>query len=213
MVGFVRVAPPAPPAWLAMVALVTASPCARAQERSDLGTEDRATVAAVEAEGAAHPRPDRVMPFPAYERPPEIEAELRERFGPAPELLGGPERRCVLVPEVVRGPPKYVRSGEFIIGGYLSELERGRRIKLWWRPLADASMDMELDVRGWRLDAAGDTAHFEIGPPRASLDSDTLEPYADEAFFPGGALFPSPGNWIVVGRTGRSWGCFVFSVP
>lgn len=192
---------------LAMVALVTTTPCAQAQERPDLGADGWATVAAVEAEGAAHPRPNRVMPFPAYEMPPE----LRERIGPAPELLGGPERRCVLVPEVVRG--QNVRSGEFIIGGHLSELEQGKRIKLWWRPLGDPSMDMELEVRGWRLDAADDTVHFDIRPPTAPLHSDTLEPYADEAAFPGSALFSSSGNWIVVGRTGRSWGCFLFSVP
>lgn len=203
-----------PTTLLTIVALATAAVPARAQEdRLALGPGASATVAAVESEGATHPRPDRVMSYPGYAVPPDIEAELRERLGPPPERVGGPERRCVLVPEVDSGQPKVVRSGEFVIGGDLGEVQSGKTTKLWRRPLADASMEMDLQVRGWRIDDAGETARFEIGPPTASLDSETLEPYADEAGFPGGVFFPSPGTWIVVGSTGRSWGCFLFSVP
>jgi hypothetical protein len=129
------------------------------------------------------------------------------------ELVGVPERRCVPVPEAVSSQARVIRSGEFVIGGHLLLLEEGRRIKLWWTPLADASMEMELHARGWRLDAADETAVIEIGGVTAPRDSQTLEAYTEEASFLGAAQFPSAGTWIVVGSTGRSWGCFLFSVP
>jgi hypothetical protein len=100
-----------------------------------------------------------------------------------------------------------------VILGRLSELEEGRRFRLSWGPLADASMEMELDARSWRVDGADETAVIEVGYVTAPQDSHTLEFYADEAWFLGVAQFPSAGTWVVVGRTARSWGCFVFSVP
>ena len=158
------------------------------------------------------------MTAPALARPysgrsPELDAELRERLGPPPEIVGGPERTCVSVPPVGPEERKVIRSGEMLIGGHLPGLAHGKGVKLWWRRLVDASLEMELSVRGWRLDAPEDPAAFRIGGPTAPRASVTLEPYADEAFFPGGVTFPSPGTWIVVGSTGRSWGCFLVSVP
>jgi beta-lactamase regulating signal transducer with metallopeptidase domain len=181
--------------------IVTAESAARAQDdRLGLGPEASALIAAVESEGAAHPRPEQVRPYAPHPRT-------------GLELLGGPERRCVLVPDVDESQPKVIRSGEFVILGRLSELEEGRRFRLSWAPLADASMEMELDARTWKVDAADERAIIEVGYVTAPMDSHTLEYYADEAWFLGGAQFPSAGTWVVVGRTGRSWGCFVFSVP
>lgn len=192
---------PISPILLGMAALATAAPLARAQTgQLAFRPEASVIIAAVESEGTAHPRPEHVRPYAPY-------------AGTGVELLGGPERRCVAVPRVLPDQPRVIRSGEFVIGGHLPELEAGRSIKLWWKPLAEASMEMRLDVRGWRLDAADETAVIEIGGVTAPTDSHTREFYEDEASFLGRAEFPSAGSWIVVGRTGRSWGCFLFSVP
>jgi hypothetical protein len=82
-----------------------------------------------------------------------------------------------------------------------------------WKAAADQLRGIAGVARGWRLDAADETAVIEIGGVTAPRDSHAREFYAEEASFLGGAQFPSAGTWIVVGSTGRSWGCFLFSVP
>jgi hypothetical protein len=162
--------------------------------------------AAVEAGGSIFPR-DSIVPSPPP-HPTETSPALLERLGPPPRMVGGPERQCVEVPKE-RGIT--ARSGEFIIGGWLHGLVSGRPMKIWYKPLP-SSMDTELTVRGRLLGAASDTLRFESDNVVAPLHSETLEPYEDEAFFPSGTEFPTPGTWLLVATSGRSWGCFKLSV-
>lgn len=170
-----------------------------------LGPTDLATIEAVEAEATAFPRDSVVNPIPRHwlERPPELE----EQIGPPPVLVGGPSRECVRVPAE---DGHIVRSGEFVVGGVLSALVHGRPIKFWWKPL-NSSMNMELLVRGRSLGTPSDTLRFESSDVTSTLDSETLEPYEEEAAFVGIA-FPSAGTWVVVATSGRNWGCFVIAV-
>ena len=161
-----------------------------------LGSTDSATVAAVEAEGARFPR-DSIVPTPSS----------RYDSGTL-TLVGRPSRECVPVPP---DGGKAVRSGEFVIGGRLHALVHGPPIKIWWKPL-DSSMDMKLLVRGRLLATPSDTMRLVATEVTASMDSKTLEPFVEEAFFPTGTAFPSAGTWVVVATTRRNWGCFLFPV-
>ncbi len=149
-------------------------------------------VAAAEAFGATVPR--------AIE-PPTVPA----LYG---EVSGTADRRC----SVVDREQTVVRSGEMLVGGHLGSLEPGQN-KVWWKPL-DSSLDMEIDVVGVALDAPNLEAAFELGPPTAPYSNESPpRKIAEEAFFPGGARFPSAGRWIAVATSGESWGCFIFEVP
>jgi len=123
-------------------------------------------------------------------------------------LVGSPSRECVPVPPERE---KAVRSGEFVIGGSLNALVQGPPFKVWWKPL-ESSMDMQLLVRGRLLDTPTDTMRLVATEVTASMDSKTLEPFVEEAFFPTGTAFPSAGTWVVVATARRNWGCFLFPV-
>ena len=158
----------------------------------DFGFPATDLVAAAEAFGAAFPRPAEVPPLPET----------------MPEPEGSSERVCV---EVTR-ETTFARSGEMVIGGLLQGLRAGRN-KVWWKPL-NSSLDMTIRVAGASLESPEIPVDFEIGPPTAPYANERpLRQIPEEAFFPGGATFATPGRWIAVGTSGSDWGCFVFEVP
>lgn len=178
---------------LCLSALVAAP--AAAQQFSFAGDD---LVAAAEQHGASFARPDQV---------PELPAWWVQRGTVA---LGTTDRVCVDVP---RGEGPY-RSGEMIMGGHLIVLQADGPNKIWWKPLHDSSMEMSIDVRGVKIGSPNQPIHFEIWPqPTSSYSNETRQPIPEEAFFPGGARFDSPGRWIAVATSGSNWGCFVFDVP
>lgn len=151
------------------------------------------TVAAAEAVGAEFARPD-VAPDlpPLWDEP-----------------LGSSERVCVDVTREMT----MVRSGEIVIGGFLSQLQAPGPNKVWWKPL-NGSLNMTIDITSRSLDGKEGDVAFEIGAPSAPYTNDRPpQPIPEEAFFPGGAYFPSAGRWIAVASSGDNWGCFVFHVP
>lgn len=175
-------------ALIITLALVVAGPL----NAQDFAFPETDLVAAAEAFGAAFPRPTDVPPVPET----------------MPEPEGSAERVCV---EVTR-KTTFARSGEMVVGGRLDDLRSGAN-KVWWKPL-NSSLDMTIRVTGVSLESPGIPIDFEIGPPTAPYANERpLRQIPEEAFFPGGATFATPGRWIAVGTSGSDWGCFVFDVP
>jgi hypothetical protein len=169
-----------------------------------LGSTDSATIDAMQTEGSRFPRDPVIADYPSYDAGPL----LAERGRTPATLIGTQARVCVRVPAERQ---TVVRSGEFVVGGYLPEITHRRRTKFFWRPV-NSALGMRLLVRGRRLGVPTDTARFESVEMVAPLHSGTLEPYADEAVFPAGIELPSAGTWVVVATSGRNWGCFVIRV-
>lgn len=122
-------------------------------------------IAAAEHEGATLPRDAVDRPYPPYPLP------------GGTQIVGDSARMCVDVPAASN---IQVRSGEFVVGGYLPQLVFGRPLKLWGRPL-NSSGDMTFLVRAQRVGSAADAIRYETDETIAPLDSDTHEPVAEEA--------------------------------
>jgi len=128
-------------------------------------------------------------------------------FGePAPP--GASERKCVAASGM--GP---VRSGQFAIGGLLSEKrDKAGDIKIWWAPMHHAAQ-MSLVVRGRMAGTGAVTEFLSSGVAWPVVRGGPPVPVAErEYFFPSGVRFSSAGKWILVATQGSDWGCFILNV-
>lgn len=142
-----------------------------------------ASIAAAEAEGAAHPRLD----------PP---SQAPDTFANAP---GDTARRCV---PVERSDTRGVRSGGFAAGPFNYFYDTWRQhgeSKVWWVP-EHPLRGVNIIVRGVRLETPAETVRQEIVP-----NSPT--------FFPSLVALPRGGTWLLVVTGSPNWGCFVLTLP
>ena len=160
------------------------------------GNTEAEIVAAAERGGATFALDPRAPSLPA-------------KYFSEPPTPGAAERKCVVASGM--GP---VRSGQFVIGGLLSE-PRGAtgELKIWWAPMHHAA-SMNIVVRGRMAGTLGATTEFlssDVAWP--VVRSGPAVPVADrQYFFPSGVYFPSPGKWILVATQGSDWGCFILNV-
>lgn len=144
-------------------------------------------VAAAEAHGVAFPRPDSVRPLPDITR----------------ELVGTSRRQCVAAPtreEIL------VRSGEMLMGGHFSyPLFNGGAKKIWWHPFA-AETPLDIRVVAQRRDDPSQLVEWVSTQPTVASG---MPRTPENLYFPGGLLFPSVGEWVVVATSGASWGCLI----
>ena len=159
------------------------------------GQTEAEIVAAAERGGTAFAVDTRVPSLPA-------------KYFSEPPTPGAAERKCVAATGM--GP---VRSGQFVIGGLLSE-PRGKtgELKIWWAPMHHAAT-MSIVVRG-RMAGTGSTTEFlssNVAWP-IPRPGQTVPVAERQYFFPSGVYFSSPGTWILVATQGSDWGCFILNV-
>lgn len=116
-------------------------------------------------------------------------------------LPGDVARRCA---DVGSGP---ARSGEFTVRGFddYAWIWYAGGSKLIWWPTHSAPADT-LAVRVINARRFEDSVSFRFGK--------AVRPFASTArMFPSGPRLPRSGPWFIVGRAGRSWGCFFYVLP
>lgn len=144
-------------------------------------------VAAAVAHGVAFARPDSIRPHPDTTR----------------ELVGTPRRECVAAPT---RQGVVVQSGEMLMGGHFSfPLYNGGAKKIWWHPLS-AETPAEIRVVAQRLDDPSQIVEWGSSHPTVASG---MPRTPENLFFPGGLIFPSVGEWVVVATSGASWGCLI----
>lgn len=181
-----------------------------------VGPTDSATLALIEAEGAAFPRAAVTPPYPEHFLKGWIADQ--DRLGPPPKEIGSAARKCVAVPPggvVIRRdtgvwvPTAYMRSGDFRMSGGRA-MTSGQGQKLPWTP-AWPSPGMELMIRAQRLTEPRQAFHTVVKDVLWEDSADgALRPW--ESSFPTRIVFPAPGRWVVVGTSGNNWGCLVYTV-
>lgn len=144
-------------------------------------------VAAAEAHGVAFQRPDSVRPRP--------DSTL--------ELVGTSRRECVAAPTRQGG---IVRSGEMLMGGHFGfPLHNGGAKKIWWHPLS-AETPAEIRVVAQKRDDPSQIIEWGSNQPTVASG---MPRTPENLFFPGGLIFPSVGEWVVVATSGASWACLI----
>ena len=181
------------PLWIVGLAIAAVSIDAEAQVPDFLpsGSSAEQIIEKIEEEGRAHPPAGA-----AFELPYEFTTT---------DWIGSEERLCVTVSETVKA-----RSGEFVIGGRISELQHNEARKVWWAPLHNSD-PMKLVVRARQLDPRSATSRFESD--LVARPSGGNRDWGDvNWFFPSGYDVPSAGRWALVATTGANWGCFIVEV-
>ena len=133
---------------------------------------------------------------------------LPAKYFSEPATPGNAERKCVAASGM--GP---IRSGQFAIGGLLSERGKTGELKIWWAPMHHAA-SMSLVVRGRMVGSPGATTEFlssNVAWP-VPRSGQTVPVAERQYFFPSGVYFSSPGTWILVATQGSDWGCFILNV-
>lgn len=114
-------------------------------------------------------------------------------------VTGSAQRRCVRV----HAEP-IVRAGDFLIGPFNESPSRWSFKKLWWVPASRAG---ELRVTAVRLDRAAPARIFHqpaVAHPTLGDTTDTFHPSRIEIH--------EPGTWMLLARSGSSWGCILVEV-
>jgi hypothetical protein len=117
---------------------------------------------------------------------------------------GGPERACVDVGAIQGGSEGNIRSADFAVAGFdaYPGLWHAGYGKLAWVPVnGSAESPRHMMLAATRLD----------GPPSQRVYEVTLN-RGKYYMYPADVRLPRTGRWLLVGRAGHSWGCFVFTL-
>ena len=115
-------------------------------------------------------------------------------------IAGSAQRRCVRV----HAEP-IVRAGDVLIGPFNEDRRRWSFKMVWWVPASRAG---ELRVTAVRLDRAAPARIFDQSAVAHPTGGDTTD-----TFHPSRIEIHEAGSWMLLARSGSSWGCILVEVP